>query len=317
MAGKGLRYKWRRFRMGRAYRHMAELHPRFAIDPVRHAVTWNGRVVCELAPLSDLMGQHQGEPAFLVGSGPSLKHQDLRALGARHCFGMNGSIVRLAQDGVRPSYYVIADADFTRNRWTLMRQILASGAHCLFTPAVLNAICERDATVLAGARVSLYHNHFKDYGQPALEPQDIVGRFAGDARILTRDGRIGFSKDPLLGVFTAHTVMYFALQLAYGMGFRDLYLLGMDLGDQGGATRFYETGRGAMPSHMGRDYEAWILPSFRIVGGLCDRGELQVHNLSPISRLPADVVPRMTLEDALARLDGRPVMSAAASGLSS
>jgi len=315
LASKGLRYKWRRFRMGRAYRHMAELHPRFAIDPARHTVTWNERVVCEMTPLADLMGRHQGVPAFLVGSGPSLKNQDLRALSDRHCFGMNGSIVRLAQDGVRPSYYVIADADFTRKRWTLMLQILGSGAHCLFTPSVLNAICERDPAVLAGVRVSLFHNHFKDYGQPALEPPDIVRHFAGDGRILTRDGQTGFSRDPLLGMFTAHTVMYFALQLAYGMGFRDIYLLGMDLGDQGGATRFYETGRGAMPSHMGRDYEAWILPSFQFVGELCAQGELQVHNLSPISRLPADVVPRMRLEEALARLGGRSDSSVAASGL--
>jgi KDO transferase-3 len=50
---------------------------------------------------------------------------------------------------------------------------------------------------------------------------------------------------------------------------------------------------------LDRDYDDYILPSFQILGDLCRAGELQVYNLSPASRLPDSIIPKVSYEEAL------------------
>jgi KDO transferase-3 len=73
----------------------------------------------------------------------------------------------------------------------------------------------------------------------------------------------------------------------------------MDLGHQGSQARFYKERRNARPSFLDRDYEDYILPSFEVLGHLCQAGELQVYNLSPSSRLPESIIPKLAFQEAL------------------
>lgn len=298
-----LKRKWRRQKMGRNYRHMAELHPQLALDldsnPQR--VLWQGNEVATLAPIHHDTNA-SNDWAFIVGSGPSLKDIDISAIAQHKSVGVNGSVMKFIEHNIAPDYYVIADANFIRERWTIVQQMLALKPHCFFTPSVISAICAIDANQLSDVNFSVFNNHFKNYNQPVTEYTDIIQLAANDSDIITHDGKVGFSLNPNKGVFTAHTVVYHALQIAYGLGYRRIGILGMDLSENTASTptRFYETGRHATPSHVSRDYADRILPSFMVVKYLCERNLLSVYNLSPNSRLPAEVIPKTELSMLLA-----------------
>ena len=265
-----------------------------------HYLQWKGTTLCQLIALPEMLNSQSGS-AFIVASGPSVKQQNIQPLQTSATFGINGSFLKFADDGITPRYYVISDEEFVEQRFEIVKKILDSGCHCLFTPSVLSQICTIDlSSIKDHPAISVFYNHFKEYNKPALTYSDIVTMAQHDSDIITKDGKIGFSKNLSKGVFTAHTVIYFALQLAYGIGFRTIYLLGMDLGaGSNQTTRFYEGGDSAMPSHLGRDYQQWILPSFEIVSRLCEESSLQVYNLSKDSRLPDTVIPKNTLEWAI------------------
>lgn len=295
-----LRYRWRRMRLGRAFRHMAELHPQFKLSLPKDscpAVYWQGRHVASLIPLKQLMAQYSAQPIFIIASGPSLAELDLSVLKNQATMGVNGSFLKFEQDGITPRYYAISDADFVANRWSIMHKIINSGSHYLFTPTVLSKICERDPAILRDKKITLIQTHFRHYGHAALEPKDVEQLAASDQELTTVDGRIGFSKNPEKGLFSAHTITYFAVQLAYGFGFSKVYLLGMDLGSPTGKTRFYESGTQAMLSHMDRDYLEYILPSFEVAMQAVAGDDFQIFNTSKVSRLPHHVVPKVDFDD--------------------
>lgn len=297
-----LKVRIKRWYLGRQYRHMAKIshHLNITTDSTP-TIFWKKQRLCSLMPLSQLHNSQLGNKAYIITSGPSLKHLNISELRNRKTFGVNGSILKFVETSISPSYYVISDEDFVYNRPHLLDLILQDKTcHCFFTPQAVSAICDINPELLKDhPRISLFHNHFKDYGKPALEYDDIAQMAHDDPDIITEDGRIGFSLNPEKGLFTAHTVPYFALQIAYGLGFREINLVGMDLGSPNGETRFYEQGTSAMPSHLDRDYNGTILPSFKIVGELCRQNKLHVFNLSPISRLPDTVIPKKDFDDAI------------------
>ncbi|WP_305909999.1 6-hydroxymethylpterin diphosphokinase MptE-like protein [Methylomarinum sp. Ch1-1] len=292
----------KRWQLRHQYRHMAKISRHLKIDSMDvQAVYWKKQHICSLIPFSQINNSLLGETAFIVASGPSLKSIDIKPLTNKYTFGVNGSILKFVDADISPTFYVISDEEFIYNRPQLLRLILKnSESHCFFTPQAITAICEIDVDLLKGhQKITLFNNHFKDYGKAALEFPDIVKMAHNDPEIITEDGKIGFSLNPEKGVFTAHTVPYFALQIAYGLGFRTINIAGMDLGSPSGETRFYEQGSAAMPSHLDRDYLKSILPSFEIVSQLCKNKTLQVFNLSPNSRLPDSVIPKKSFADAI------------------
>lgn len=296
-----LKTRIKRWHLGRQYRHMAKISHNLKIDSKNHAISWKNKHLCAVIPFNKIHDYLLGKTAFIIASGPSIKNLDASILRDKYTFGVNGSILKFIESGITPSFYVISDEDFIYNRPQLLSLILQNrNCHCFFTPQAINAICELNPNLLEGhPKISLFHNHFKEYGKTALEYSDIAQMAQDDPEIITQDGRIGFSLNPDKGVFTAHTVPYFALQIAYGLGFRIVNLIGLDLGSQNGATRFYEQGASAMPSHLDRDYSDYILPSFEIVGELCRNKTFQVFNLSPSSRLPNAIIPKKSFDDAV------------------
>ncbi len=296
--------RFKRWYLGSKYRHMAKISTNLQIDLITNRLFWKNGLICDLQPIATLLNNFPNKTAYIIASGPSIKNLDIHQLHDKYTFGINGSILKFVEAGIEPTFYVISDEEFIYNRPQLLQTILSNKeCLCFFTPQAISAICEINPELLKDhPKISLFHNHFKEYGKPALEYPDIVQLAQNDTDIITREGRIGFCLNPAKGVFSAHTVAYFALQIAYGLGFRIVNLLGMDLGSAGGETRFYEQGQNAMPSHLDRDYLNAILPSFEIVGEFCRSHPFQVFNLSEHSRLPDGVIPKKSFYEALQQL---------------
>lgn len=266
------------------------------------AIVWKDKIVTEAIPLSKLADKHTGKAAFVVASGPSVNNIDISPLQQHLTFCVNGSYLKFKSDGFKPDYAVICDAGFVSERWGIVQETLASGTHCLFTPAVLSRICQLGVKILEDKKVSVIQTHFRHYGQKAMEPQAISQLSKQDEELITVDGRIGFSLNPAKGLFSAHTVAHLPVQLCWYLGIREVFILGMDLSESKVPARFYEQGTSATASHLNRDYLRHIEPAFRLTGDMSASHNFHVYNLSENSRLPDTVLPKITLSQALARL---------------
>lgn len=282
---------------------MADLHPCFAIAERNgeRIVLWKNRRVAALVPLTKIKASAEHSACYVLASGPSMQSVELAQLGNAPQFGVNGAIAKFADHPeLAPRYYVISDPDFIAQRFTLVEQVFARQPHVFLSAAALSAICEIDAALLATAPISLIETHFCPYGKPRLSRVQIAELVARSPALYARDWRIGFSKDIELGLFSAHTVAYYAIQIACYMGFKTVFLLGMDFQTVAGTTRFYEGGAAALPSGVDKDYEKFIRPSFEVLRRVCDEDpQFRVYNLSAQSRLADSIIPKISVMDAL------------------
>jgi KDO transferase-3 len=309
------RKKLHRLRTPVGFAHMKSLHPDFALraqsgPAAGHDILWRRRVIGTARPVTALIRPETAD-CFIVTSGPSLANIDLSRLRGRVCFGVNGSIVKSAEVGVAFRYHMVLDRNFARDRFELVKTAILSGSQCIFSFVVLNEIAERDPGLLAHDNLFLLRQLNAVYGQPKLTPAEFDTWAQGQPGLdlhpdapLQR-GWVGFSRRPDLGAFSGQTVAFSALQVAWWLGYRRIFILGMDLGGTGGYGRFYETGASAAKTRLDEDFEPYIRPSFELARRLCREERCAVYNVAPASRLPAEVIPKLTFDEALRRCGER------------
>jgi KDO transferase-3 len=289
-------------------RHMRLIHPDLCLREAGNGareVLWKTKLIGTTLPLTQLTQARESD-CFIVGTGPSLADVDFARLKGRTCFGVNGSILKSTESGVPFTYHIIMDLRFFQNRFELVRQALLSGAECLLSFRGLSVVCERAPELLATAKVFLLDEVNAHYGQPKLTPDAFDRQAEADRDMVLHphvrrsQGRVGFCLDIRKGVFTGQTIVYGALQVACWLGYRRIFILGMDLGGTGGNARFYEFGKLAAPMRLDRDFEPFILPAFEVARDVLGAAGVQVYNLSPHSLLPDSVIPKRSLVEVLA-----------------
>lgn len=148
---------------------------------------------------------HAGKRAFIIGNGPSLRPADLDTLHRNKeiCLGLNKIHKIYSQTEWRPDYICMTDT----------RVIGACENE-------LDRITEKSVVFMADryfCSEKVQYVHLKsEYYEPNLP---------------------GFSEDIIEGVFLGYTVTYdLALQIAAYMGFREIYLIGIDHNNVGAVT---------------------------------------------------------------------------------
>lgn len=141
-----------------------------------------------------LKDSHSGERCFIVGNGPSLTAKDLDLLKNEFCFAANQIFFAFKNTQWRPSAYLTVNVD----------------TFLAYQSEINNLNCTKfiDKKAL-------------DYG---VEIQDALylkhGTFAGNEDL--------FSEDVSKFYYNGGTVTYTAIQVAAYMGFKEIYLIGVD-----------------------------------------------------------------------------------------
>ncbi len=301
--------RWRKAKCPPEMQHMATLHPAFKLvkeEADIYKIYWKDKEISNVKPVTSLLKQRDNV-CFVFANGPSLSEVPIEKIAVYPSFGVNGAIVKFRGSTAKPTYYAIADPRFLSKRFELVKEVVDSGSKCFFNFIALNEICEIDASILKDADLYLYDmvNHY--YQQPMLSAEKIADKYRNDNTIQFRepfDHRIGFSQNPSIGVFGGRTITFQALQLAYQIGYRKIYLLGLDLGSNGKQTRFYEPDNNSKPlsSKLDQDYEPIIKPAFEYAGAPVQDNKVSILNLSAVSRLPDVIIPKCSLDEALAML---------------
>ena len=140
---------------------------------------------------------HCGKRGFIIGNGPSLATRDLDLLEDEITFAANKIYLHFSDTGFRPSYYAAVDLIFLENFYRKILDIESPK----FVPLAAAQWLEPDESLFL----------FKEIGSP-------IGK-----RFTPR-----FSLDIQRGIYGGFTVSFTLIQLAFYMGIRELYMIGMD-----------------------------------------------------------------------------------------
>ena len=152
----------------------------------------------EYAPrLRELRRQYAGKGrCFIIGNGPSLNRTDLTKLRDEVTFGVNGLFLKFEEMGFTPTFYVVEDHLVAEDRAQEINAI--KGPLKLFPFNLAYCLDEGPDT--------LFFNH-----RPRPSPAGF--EFSTDASRIT---------------YTGCTVTFTCMQLAFYLGFPEIYLVGVD-----------------------------------------------------------------------------------------
>lgn len=224
--------------------------------------------------LESFHNKHAGEDCFIIGNGPSLNKMDLSPLQDRYTFGLN-------------KIYLMEDRGVDLNLDYLV--------------SVNSLVIEQSAEVFEGLDCDTFlsyraaHNH--------VRPLDHV-------HYLFTGGPYTFSQRITDRIHEGHTVTFVAMQIAYYMGFRRVFLIGVDHSFQAeGKPNEKQRMEGSDPNHFDPDYFAgdeWHLPdldaselSYHLARFFYRRDGRQIIDATVDGEL--DIYPKISYEEALDR----------------
>lgn len=143
-----------------------------------------------------------GKRCFIIGNGPSLNNHDLLLLENEYTFGVNSFYYKTKETGFRPTFYVVEDTSVMKEN---LQEIKNYYAPFKFFPTIYKRLHPKTPnTFFFTMNRGFYEKSSPNY---------CVPRFSTDA---TKE------------LFCGQSVTYINMQLAYFMGFSEVYLIGMD-----------------------------------------------------------------------------------------
>ena len=150
---------------------------------------------------------YKGKRCFVIGNGPSLTIEDLEKLKGEITFACNSIYALYEHTAWRPTFHCAWDETFCKKMMSEKEDVewMTSNCEAFFTNIMSEGFAYRDCEDIR----NLYY------------VKDVRGS----------DGKISlplFSDDCSRQVYSSGTIAYMMLQLAVYMGFKEIYLLGMD-----------------------------------------------------------------------------------------
>lgn len=147
--------------------------------------------------LASFKNRHKQERCFILGNGPSLRIADLDRLQGEITFACNKIYLAFPETAWRPTYYAVEDDLVVLQNYDTINEL--SGFTKFFP--------ERIKKIAAPFKKSIYFNQALQKFNSALP---------------------NFSSNAVYRLYNGATVVYTMIQLACFMGFKEIYLLGVD-----------------------------------------------------------------------------------------
>jgi hypothetical protein len=152
--------------------------------------------------LSELKDQYKGKRCFVIGNGPSLNKCDLTLLENEYSFAVNGIFYKTKEMGFRPTFYMVEDNHVVSDNLKAINDYQCP--YKFFPYNYANIISPDKNTIFIPMDSGFYREHHPYYCKPR------------------------FSKDVPTEIFAGQSVTIMQLQMAYHLGFTEVYLIGMD-----------------------------------------------------------------------------------------
>lgn len=158
--------------------------------------------------IQQLKGRYKGERCFLIGTGPSLRNEDVLSLKNEYTFAVNTFAKAVEQLQFYPTFYGFIDKECLQ---LFGNDIIKNTKSIIFYPQ----------------RTTL-----KKFGYKELSKMENAYEFLmldpGNWINFAQKVPWGFSDDASKQVYWGYTVVYSMIQIITYLGFEEIYLLGMD-----------------------------------------------------------------------------------------
>lgn len=152
--------------------------------------------------LKTLENIHHGKRCFIIGNGPSLKISDLERITNEYTFSANRIFKVFDKTDWRPTYYLAVDPNFIRTSWQELDKF-------------------DYGEMFLGTDMSFDMSVFKNKATRIFEYTKFkVNKWGDSSAHISEDISKYFS--------VGYTVTFTAIQLAIFMGFKEIYLIGVD-----------------------------------------------------------------------------------------
>lgn len=149
-----------------------------------------------------MKNKFEGERCFIIGNGPSLNKTDLTKLENEYTFGVNSIFLKSESIDFKPTFYVVEDSHVFLDN---IEEINSYDAEYKIFPINYKSfVKDKDKCIFFRMNEGFYRNESPNYCIPR------------------------FSADLSKRIYCGQSVTMINLQLAYYMGFKEVYLVGMD-----------------------------------------------------------------------------------------
>ncbi|KNC90753.1 sugar glycosyltransferase [Trabulsiella odontotermitis] len=247
--------------------------------------------------LSSLAQKYTGD-VFLTATGPSINTLNFSKLPKTIIkSGVNGAWH--LNEFIKFNLYFVVDMTFIDHHTSVMQGICNDRDVTLFTTVmgVVKLIEEFGSSNILCQIAILEDICYQTY-QPAVKKESIYNTFKNNVDIVfsSEQNHIAYSKDIRRGVFDAGTVVYWALQTLGYLGFKKIYIAGLDMNNFNN-PRFYEDKASKRPSFLENKVKDTVMPALQLASDvLSDRG-VAVINLSSQSAVPESIFPKQDFND--------------------
>ena len=149
---------------------------------------------------------HKGKRAFIIGNGPSLTISDLNRLKKEITFASNKIYLAFKDTDWRPCYYTVCDQIVAKYNSDDINRVEST----MIMPMSVN---EFGCKIINGG---WYEERFEN---------KFISQVSENER---KKMSLFFSRDATYGIHGGYTVIYHQIQMAYHMGIREIYLIGVD-----------------------------------------------------------------------------------------
>lgn len=189
--------------------------------------------------IKKLKNKYKNKRCFIIGNGPSLNADDLNKLKGEYTFAFNRIYLIFEQTEWRPTFYCTQDVKIVQNSIEEIRKKIE-------TPYVFAPI-----------NLKWYYNldlKTKYYFSQRQVPEGKIPDFSDII-----DNRI----------YTGNTVAYTAIQIAIYMGFKEIYLIGVDHNfhisqDREGKLKIDNSVKDYFCSDYNKDKESLFIPKLEV-----------------------------------------------------
>lgn len=245
-----------------------------------------------LEQLADLKGQFAGD-ILLTATGPSVKNLHLEKFPSMPAMGVNGAY--FLHDRVDFRFYVIVDIGFIDQKPEIISDIIDDQRLTLFTTVHCVAkIIDRFGLERVKCRFAVIEDAAYKIYQPKITNDELWSVYQDNRDVIFATDRkdIAFNHDIRSGIFDAGTVAYWALQILTFLGFKRLYIIGLDMNNFH-QPRFYESADNKLPTELENKVTVQVMPSFSHASKLMKAKNIIIKNLSITSAISNDIFDKV------------------------
>lgn len=297
-----------RYSRNRSYRHSEKIWPYVQIQRQADGCMGNLRYLGKAIPVLTVaeLSQRRKDDLVIIASGPSIQKVDLGLLKNADWMAVNGAVNILDRYPAQAlNYYVVIDQGFAQDQIGIIASVVSNPNVTFVTNLFcLNKVYELLGRAAVKAKLVLFEDRQKPVYLPRVDFDTMGQRGQNEAEKLVwqADKQVGFSLDLYRGYVSGGTVVYLSLQLAAAMGYKRVYLAGVDM-TRFNEPRFYENQQNRLGTRLDVEFEKTIYPSFYLAAQIFQQLGMQGYNLCLDSGLDDAIFPRIDLAQHLGLQD--------------